>query len=31
MTDLTMPRGFAPVTNRYVLPSFIERSSNSLV
>src|SRR5215213_7321417 len=27
MTDLTMPPGFAPVHNRYVLPSFIERTS----
>ncbi|SNY31424.1 ATP-dependent Clp protease proteolytic subunit [Paractinoplanes atraurantiacus] len=31
MTDLTTPRGFAPVTNRYVLPSFIERSSNGMM
>jgi ATP-dependent Clp protease protease subunit len=27
MTDLTMPAGFAPVHNRYVLPSFVERTS----
>jgi ATP-dependent Clp protease protease subunit len=27
MTDLTMPPGFAPVHNRYVLPSFVERTS----
>ena len=27
MTDLTMPSGFAPVHNRYVLPSFVERTS----
>ena len=27
MTDLTLPSGFAPVTNRYVLPSFVERTS----
>ena len=27
MTDLTMPQGFAPVHNRYVLPSFVERTS----
>jgi ATP-dependent Clp protease, protease subunit len=27
MTDLTMPDGFAPVHNRYVLPSFVERTS----
>ena len=27
MTDLTMPPGFAPVHNRYVLPSFSERTS----
>src|ERR1043166_257853 len=31
MTDLTMPPGFAPVHNRYVLPSFIERSSNGMM
>ena len=24
MTDLTMPPGFAPVHNRYVLPSFVD-------
>jgi ATP-dependent Clp protease protease subunit len=27
MTDLTVPQGFAPVQNRYVLPSFVERTS----
>jgi ATP-dependent Clp protease, protease subunit len=27
MTDLSMPAGFAPVHNRYVLPSFVERTS----
>ena len=27
MTDLTMSPGFAPVHNRYVLPSFVERTS----
>ncbi len=27
MTDLTLPPGFAPVHNRYVLPSFVERTS----
>jgi ATP-dependent Clp protease protease subunit len=27
MTDMTMPSGFAPVHNRYVLPSFVERTS----
>jgi ATP-dependent Clp protease, protease subunit len=27
MTDLTLPQGFAPVHNRYVLPSFVERTS----
>jgi ATP-dependent Clp protease protease subunit len=27
MTDLTLPSGFAPVHNRYVLPSFVERTS----
>jgi ATP-dependent Clp protease protease subunit len=27
MTDLSLPAGFAPVTNRYVLPSFVERTS----
>jgi ATP-dependent Clp protease protease subunit len=27
MTDLTVPQGFAPVHNRYVLPSFVERTS----
>jgi ATP-dependent Clp protease, protease subunit len=27
MTDLTTPPGFAPVHNRYVLPSFVERTS----
>src|SRR3712207_4887632 len=27
MTDLTMPPQFAPVHNRYVLPSFVERTS----
>ena len=27
MTDLTMPPGFAPVHNRYMLPSFVERTS----
>ena len=27
MTDLTLPQGFAPVQNRYVLPSFVERTS----
>src|ERR671921_1374306 len=27
MTDLSMPPGFAPVHNRYVLPSFVERTS----
>src|SRR5689334_18677726 len=27
MTDLSMPPGFAPVHNRYVLPSFSERTS----
>ncbi len=27
MTDLTTPSGFAPVHNRYVLPSFVERTS----
>src|SRR4051812_31661621 len=27
MTDLTMPPGFAPVHNRYILPSFVERTS----
>src|ERR1700750_1468596 len=27
MTDLSLPQGFAPVTNRYVLPSFVERTS----
>lgn len=27
MTDLTLPLGFAPVHNRYVLPSFVERTS----
>ncbi|MFY1698688.1 MULTISPECIES: ATP-dependent Clp protease proteolytic subunit [unclassified Solwaraspora] len=27
MTDLTMPPGFGPVHNRYVLPSFVERTS----
>ena len=31
MTDLTMPPGFAPVHNRYVLPSFVERSSNGMM
>src|SRR5689334_25091299 len=30
MTDLSMPPGFAPVHNRYVLPSFIERTSNGI-
>src|SRR4030095_6915028 len=27
MTDLTLPPQFAPVHNRYVLPSFVERTS----
>jgi ATP-dependent Clp protease protease subunit len=27
MTDLSLPAGFAPVHNRYVLPSFVERTS----
>src|SRR4029450_5472498 len=27
MTDLPLPSGFAPVQNRYVLPSFVERTS----
>src|SRR5919106_4606180 len=27
MTDLTLPTGFAPVHNRYIIPSFIERTS----
>jgi ATP-dependent Clp protease protease subunit len=27
MTDLTMPPSFAPVHNRYILPSFVERTS----
>src|ERR1051326_1089425 len=27
MTDLTLPPAFAPVHNRYVLPSFVERTS----
>ena len=27
MTDLTMPPGFAPVHNRYVVPSYVERTS----
>ncbi|TNH22712.1 ATP-dependent Clp protease proteolytic subunit [Micromonospora orduensis] len=27
MTDLTMPPRFAPVHNRYVMPSFVERTS----
>ena len=27
MTDLTLPPRFAPVHNRYVLPSFVERTS----
>ena len=27
MTDLTMPPAFAPVHNRYILPSFVERTS----
>jgi ATP-dependent Clp protease protease subunit len=27
MTDMTMPPQFAPVHNRYVLPSFVERTS----
>src|SRR6266545_3895988 len=27
MTDLILPPGFAPVHNRYVLPSFVERTS----
>src|ERR1700753_264355 len=27
MTELNLPQGFAPVTNRYVLPSFVERTS----
>ncbi|WP_127504599.1 ATP-dependent Clp protease proteolytic subunit [Actinoplanes solisilvae] len=31
MTDLTLPSGFAPVHNRYVLPSFVERSSNGMM
>src|SRR3954463_5228362 len=31
MTDLTMPPGFAPVHNRYILPSFVERSSNGMM
>ena len=26
MTDLSLPPGFAPVHNRYVLPSFTERT-----
>ncbi|MCM4084422.1 MULTISPECIES: ATP-dependent Clp protease proteolytic subunit [Paractinoplanes] len=31
MTDMTLPSGFAPVHNRYVLPSFVERSSNGMM
>src|SRR5690242_11647966 len=31
MNDLTLPSGFAPVHNRYVLPSFVERSSNGMM
>src|SRR3569833_2042399 len=31
MTDLTMPPGFAPGHNRYVLPSFVERASNGMM
>jgi ATP-dependent Clp protease protease subunit len=27
MTDLTLPPNFAPVHNRYIIPSFIERTS----
>ncbi len=27
MTDLTLPPQFAPVHNRYIIPSFIERTS----
>ena len=27
MTDLSLPARFAPVHNRYVLPSFVERTS----
>jgi len=27
MTDFTMPPSFAPVHNRYILPSFVERTS----
>ena len=27
MTDLTMPPQFAPVQNRYILPSFVEKTS----
>jgi ATP-dependent Clp protease, protease subunit len=27
MTDLTLPPSFAPVHNRYIIPSFIERTS----
>src|SRR5215208_6274463 len=27
MTDLTLPPNFAPVHNRYILPSFVERTS----
>ncbi|MFC7548764.1 ATP-dependent Clp protease proteolytic subunit [Plantactinospora sp. GCM10030261] len=27
MTDMTRPPHFAPVTNRYILPSFVERTS----
>jgi ATP-dependent Clp protease protease subunit len=30
MTDLTMPPQFAPVHNRYIIPSFIERTSNGV-
>src|SRR5512133_4102198 len=27
MTDLTLPPAFAPVHNRYIIPSFVERTS----
>jgi ATP-dependent Clp protease, protease subunit len=27
MTDLSLPAGFAPVHNRYIIPSFVERTS----
>ena len=31
MTDMTLPPQFAPVHNRYILPSFVERTSSGMM